>query len=498
MPSTAQHRAARLDRLITDAMEGMHADTKEHVNGKVSDSSMVPDLLRYLLNDHGNAERLIALSRDLLRYSHAFRRWMYWDEFRWASDTVDHSRKLGKQAMLEFLRQAIDAKVEAAENFARQSLNAKRIASMLSMAECEIFVTPDQLDQHPFILNFLNGEVDLRSGELHQHCREHYLTKLIHFNYRPGTPCQLFLATLARLMGAHPDASEAELERADRLISYLQKAFGYSLTGSTSEKAVFMLYGGGSNGKTTLLSLFLSLLEEYATLLQIDTLMVRQESTNAQADLADLRGARFVMTSETEEGQRLAEGKLKRISQGMGRIKAVRKYENPIEFDETHKLFMDCNHRPVVRGTDNAIWQRLHLIPFTVTIPPEEIDKELPAKLLNEAEGILAWTVAGAVRWWKEGLGRPPEVQYAAEEYRSEMDQIGRFIRECCIELPTAHERAKDLYSAYKAWAEEGGEYTITANLLGRKLAERGYQKRDTGGSPEYQGIAIQRRGNLG
>src|ERR1700693_3784585 len=118
--------------------------------------------------------------------------------------------------------------------------------------------------------------------------------------------------------------------------------------------------------------------------------MVRHENNNSQADLADLRGARFVVTSETEEGQRLAEGKLKRITQGMGKIKATRKYENPIEFPETHKLWIDANHRPVIRGTDAAIWNRLYTVPFTVTIPPEEIDRTLLSKLLQEAEGVLA------------------------------------------------------------------------------------------------------------
>ncbi len=139
-------------------------------------------------------------------------------------------------------------------------------------------------------------------------------------------------------------------------------------------------------------------------LLQIDTLMVRQESNNTQADLADLRGARFVMTSETEEGQRLAEGKLKRITQGMGKIKAVRKYENPIEFPETHTLWMDTNSKPVIRAADDqATFNRLHPIPFTVTIPTEEIDKSLPRKLLAEAEGILAWAVEGALEWRRNG-----------------------------------------------------------------------------------------------
>ena len=125
--------------------------------------------------------------------------------------------------------------------------------------------------------------------------------------------------------------------------------------------------------------------------------MVRQESNNTQADLADLRGARFVQTSETEEGQRLAQGKLKRITQGMGKIKATRKYENPIEFNETHKLWIDTNRKPTIRDVDDkATFNRLHPIPFTVTIAKDQIDKELPGKLLGEAEGILAWAVEGA------------------------------------------------------------------------------------------------------
>ncbi len=267
------------------------------------------------------------------------------------------------------------------------------------MAECELVITPDKLDTHPFLLNFLNGMIDLETGALLPHDPERFITKLVHYNYNPQAACPLFLSFIARIMGNHPDASEAELDRAERMVAYLQRAFGYTLTGTTEEKAVFVPFGAGNNGKTTLLATFLHLLEEYAVLLQVDTLMVRQESNNTQADLADLRGARFVMTSETEEGQRLSQGKLKRITQGMGKIKAVRKYENPIEFPETHKLWMDTNSKPVIRAADDqATFNRLHPIPFTVTIPAEEIDKSLPRKLLAEAEGILAWAVAGAMR----------------------------------------------------------------------------------------------------
>src|ERR1700730_17132152 len=155
--------------------------------------------------------------------------------------------------------------------------------------------------------------------------------------------------------------------------------------------------------------------------------MVKQESNNTQADLADLRGARFVQTSETEEGQRLAPGKLKRISQGLGKIKATRKYENPIEFPETHKLWIDTNRKPTIRDVDDkATFNRLHPIPFTVTIPKDQIDKDLLDKLLTEAEGILAWAMEGARLWYAEGLAKPAEVEAAKDQWREGMDPLRR------------------------------------------------------------------------
>jgi len=310
-------------------------------------------LLTQLLNDTGNADRLIAFRGTELRYCPAIRKWLVWDGRRWAVDDKGAIRRAAKQTMLECLTQAAHADHEKLQKFAYGSLDARPINSMIALAECELVITPDQLDTHPFLLNFLNGTLDLRTGELQPHDQKQYLTKLVHHNYKPQAECSLFLSFLGRIMGGHADASEPELDRADRMVEYLQRALGYSMTGTTEEKAVFVPFGTGNNGKTTLLSTFLQLLEEYAVLLQVDTLMVRAESNNTQADLADLRGARFVMTSETEEGQRLAQGKLKRITQGMGKIKATRKYENPIEFPETHKLWMDTNSKPLIRAADD-------------------------------------------------------------------------------------------------------------------------------------------------
>jgi putative DNA primase/helicase len=422
-------------------------------------------LLSEGFHDHGNARRLVRRYGDVLRYSHDFKKWLIWDGRRWAIDSTQQIQKFAKSTTVEFLAEAFHADNDAAKKFAVQSLNQARIRAMIESAQSELPVKPLELDQQPQLLNFQNGTVDLQTGELMPHDPEQFITKIVHHNYIPGAKAPRFLQFL-REIGF------------DSMIDYLQKAFGYSLTGLTSQKAVFICHGQGDNGKTTLLNLFRSLLEEYATLLQINTLMRKtQEDNVTQADIADLRGARFVMTSETEEGQRLSEAKVKRITQGMGRIRACRKYENLIEFPESHKLWMDANHRPVVRGTDNAIWNRMHLIPFNVTIQADRKDPELGQKLLQEAEGILAWAVAGAVRWYKEGLQRPPEVQTAADDWRNDSDALKDFFEECCVFDPAKTTPVNSLWSTYQQWCFDNQEFQIDKKVFNDRIKSKGCQQ---------------------
>jgi putative DNA primase/helicase len=433
-----------------------------------------PELLHFLQNDHGNSERLVAMYGDDLRYCPPMKKWLCWDGNRWAVDTSDHARRLVKNTMLEYLRQALAESYEPAEKFARASLDSKRISNALKEAQDQIFIMPADLDKDQFVLNFINGTVDLRTGQRRDHRRMDWITKVVQYNFNPEAECPRFMRFLEEVTGGGPDAGEGAIESSGRLIDYLQVAFGYTLTGVTSEKAVFLLHGPRDNGKSTLLATILKLLDEYSVLLQIDTLMVKSggESNNQQADLADLRGARFVMTSETEEGQRLAEGKLKRITQGIGRIKAVRKYENPIEFDESHKLWIDANHLPVVRSHDDATWRRLHAVPFTVIIPKERQDRGLGAALLTEAEGILAWAVRGAVEWYRTGLKKPQELEQTATVWRSDMNQVGRFAEESCAVGQFAQARSRELFQAYQRWAEGGGEQAMAERAFGDRVLE--------------------------
>jgi P4 family phage/plasmid primase-like protien len=458
----------------------------------------IPDLLHFPFTDSGNAERLVAVHGTDLRFCADMKKWGTWDGRRWVFQDARRVKALAKRTIRLMYAQAAEIQDkglrEAAEKHARRSESAAAINSMLSCAEYEdgLSAAPHELDTDPYSLNFLNGTVDLRTGALKPHRQEDLITKLIQHEYRPDATCTLWLDFLDQIMGGGSDASEDDLERAQSFTDYLQRALGYSLTGRTIEKAVFMPFGPPDTGKSTMLSTIRSAAKEYSMLLQVDTLMTRQESNNTQADLADLRGARFVQTSETEEGQRIAQGKLKRISQGMGDIKATRKWENPITFPETHKLWIDTNKKPTIRDAeDRATFNRFHPIPFTVKIA--KIDRDMPAKLLREAPGILAWLVEGARLWHESGLQRPVEVEEARNQWRAEMDKIGRFIEECCIMGVGFKCPASALYAAFKNWAEAGGEKdVINAMVFGTKLSERdGIAKGHTRMGTIYSGIEL-------
>jgi putative DNA primase/helicase len=440
-------------------------------------------LLEQVPGDTGNALRFLALHRNDVRYCHAFRSWFHWDGRRWCRDNKGITTRLAKNVAIEYLKQASAANNRDEERLAKLSLNTPRINGMLTLAQDEVAIGPDEFDRRPDLMLFKNGTLDLSTGMFRDFDRGDLVTKLVHFDYQPAASCPLFLSFLNRLMGAEKDET-----RAKRLVDALQIYFGYSLTGHTSAKAVFMLIGPKDTGKTTLLELFCRLLTEHATLVRIEIFMEgpAQRSLGLKADLADLHSVRFARTSETEEGKRLSEAQLKSITQGMGKIRAERKFENPFEFEETHHLWIDANFKPVIRGTDAAIWDRLFPVPFGVVIPEEEKDPQLLAKLLSEAEGILAWAVAGARRWYENGrrLPRPDEVREAGDAYRAEMDIVGRFLSERCEFGGRFSVRSTDIYKAYQRWTEDVGEHPMAQKLFSSRMKDRSgieARHRDTG-----------------
>jgi putative DNA primase/helicase len=443
--------------------------------------------------DTGNAHRFLLLNHDNARYCHAFKDWFFWDGRRWFRDDQGYAIGLAKDMGIEFLRQAVAVSSREAEKLAKSALDAPRINALLALSQDAVAIKPKAFDHQADKLVFRNGTINLSTGLLAGFERGDFITKMVDYDYRPDATCPLFVTFLGRLMGAEQDEA-----RAERLVNALQVYFGYSLTGHTSAKAVFILVGPKDTGKTTLLELFCKLLAEHATLMRIETLMEgpAQRSLGLRADLADLHGKRFARTSETEEGKKLSEAQLKYITQGMGAIRVERKFENPFEFDETHKLWIDANHKPVIRGTDSSIWDRLITIPFDSVIPEDEKDPELLTKLMNEAEGILAWAVAGARRWYEDGkrLPRPDEVRAAGEVYRADMDTVGRFIEERCNFGASLTVRSSEIYSAYRKWAESGGEHPMSQKSFSSRMKNRpGVESDHTERGTVFGGIGMRK-----
>jgi P4 family phage/plasmid primase-like protien len=452
----------------------------------------------YHWNDTGNADRLADLYGRELVYCTERKSYYVWTGQQWLFDEFVEVEKRAEKTILEAYGEAkhiTDAeKRKAFLRFLNNSLSRASLANMMHLAKKKVRqVSANDFDRDPWALNVENGTLDLRTGELRPHRPEDLLSKLVRLRYDPCAECPRFTAFLYRIMGSHPDASEGETIRTEQLVSYLQRVFGCAATGKP-EKLLFVLYGEGNNGKTTLLEIIRDALgdREYAGQVQVDSLMIRPKeaiSNNAvNTDLADLQGCRFVSSSEVEQGQRLSLSRVKYLT-GLGQIKARRLRENMITFQPTYKLFLDCNHRPVITDPNDAIWNRVKCIPFKIQIPETEIDKNLPAKLRSELPGILRWIVEGAVLYHCDGLGDPPDVTAATEQYRQESDRLKEFFEDRCVLAPSGDAGSwkkdgywvpvSDLYTAYASWAEAmGHKYPLSKDSFDERLIKLG-RKRD-------------------
>jgi putative DNA primase/helicase len=277
-------------------------------------------------------------------------------------------------------------------------------------------------------------------------------------------------------------------------IWFLQKAIGYSLTGLTSEQGLFILQGCGENGKSTLIKTILNIMGSYAQHTPTETFLTKKDDP-VRNDIARLPGARFVSAVEAEQGRRLAESLIKQLTGG-DRVSARFLHKELFDFDPQFKIFLSVNHRPVIRGTDHAIWRRIHLIEFDYMVPENKQIKDLEKILFEEASGILNWAITGCLGWQQEGLNPPEEVIQATKGYRQEMDVLGSFLDDCCEIKETETVIFSDLYNAYKNWCEKSGEkYTLTKKAMGTALKERGFfsrKQRTSQGTPlVYEGIKL-------
>lgn len=431
-------------------------------------SSSSPPSSDWHLTDMGNAKRLVAQHGQDVRYCYLWEKWLVWDGICWQQDVSGAVERRAKQTSIAIYQEAItssdDDQRKNTAKHAMRSESASRIEAMVKLSRSEpgISIQPDDLDADPWLLNVQNGTLDLRTGTLRPHRRKDLNTKLAPVEYSPAARCPQWEAFLQRIMGGQ-----------EELIHFLQRAIGYALTGSIIEQALFILYGTGANGKSTLLEIVRALLGDYAQQADFNTFLMHDRE-RPRNDLAALKGARFVAASEVERGRRLDEVVVKQLTGG-DMIRARFLYQEAFEFRPQFKLFLATNHKPDIRGTDNAIWRRIRLIPFAVTIPEAERDKSLLDKLRTELSGILRWAIEGCLLWQEHGLDTPDVVSLATAAYRDEMDILGEFLDDCCVIGPQFEVTSNALYMAYEGWCQHIGEKPLSKIAFGRRLAERGF-----------------------
>lgn len=447
------------------------------------------EAVEFPLTDLGNAERLIYHHGENLRYCHLWSKWLTWDGRRWLVDETGGSQiaQLAHQTVRDMQKESMlidnPDKRQAMAKFSLACESKARISNMIDIAKTlrGIPVTPDELDRHDNFLNVGNGTIELSDTPvLRGHRREDMITKLIPINYVPDAKCPAFIKFIYRVLNAD-----------DNLVRYVWKSLGYSLTGSIREHVLNFCFGpSGNNGKSTLVEAMVHVFGDYACVTPVETLMVKNGDGGISNDIARLKGMRLVVAPETEDGKRLNEGLIKRLTGG-DTISARFMRAEYFEFKPTFKMFMVGNHKPVIRGTDDAIWRRIALIPFEVTIPKEERDRDLANKLRTESEGILSWIIGGYACYRAEGLELPGRIEEASNEYRQESDILGAFLSECTERRQHAITKASKLYTAYQSWCKTTGEYCVTQTRFGRAMVERGDRAEKSRDGMIYHGIAI-------
>jgi putative DNA primase/helicase len=444
-------------------------------------------IFEYNLTDAGNAELFRDIVGDIFCHVSDLGNWLKFDGVKYVK--ADEEAKL---TMLAIIRKKIDLaqiyltgknqedKRQKIIRHALASESSPKLKSALEIAQCMLSKSIIEFDKDKLLLCVEDGVIDLRreGGGFRKSKPEDYLYKYTRIKFDSYAECPRWKQFLKEIF-----------LNDEKLILFIQKAIGYTLTGLTSAQCFFILYGTGANGKSVFLTVLQWLLGDFAISTSMETFKDRSQN-NAQIpnDLAALCGKRFVKSTELKEGSRLNEERIKALT-GDESIQARFLHKEFFDFFPEFKIWIGVNHRPVIRGTDEAIWRRPKLIPFEAYFPPEKRDENLSNTLKSELPGILLWAIDGCHLWQQEGLILPEKVEKATSDYREESDVIGEFLSECTIQGDGKKVKAGDLWDAYEKWC--GGKADIKQTTFGLKVREKGFIKKSSMGYPYYHGIGL-------
>lgn len=434
------------------------------------------------LTDSANAERWCELHGERFRWHAGRQCWMVWDGVRWSVDDGAEALRTTKDVGVSWLHReapTADPQFMAAcivHAKRSESAGARRAMLQLAAAEEGMSVATSAWDADPWLLNCSNGVLDLRDGKLLKHHAPRMMSKLAPTSYDADAAAPRFARFLEQAL---PDVGVRD---------FVQRLIGYSLTGVVREHVLPVFYGSGGNGKGTLVNTLGAILGDYARAVPADLLMRKTGGDQHPTERATLLGLRLAFASETEAGRQLAESTVKGLTGG-DPISARFMRQDFFEFLPSHKLILSTNHRPQIKGSDAGIWRRVRLVPWETA--PSSPDTTLGEALTREGPGILRWAVEGCLAWQRDGLGSAGKIDAATAAYRHEQDVLAAFLTDCTTSTPDAQTPSPELFAAYRAWCEDGGEYAWRQRTFVQALEERGLQRLKTGGRMVWRGLGL-------
>ena len=405
------------------------------------------------------------------------KQWMIWNGSYWEADQCAYIKKLAYHFVQDAKAALVDLKSFTDATNLSSFESVQRLENISKFAAINRAVKASEFDTDPFVLATKDKWIDLNTGQTSNPNPNVLVSKAISVSYTSEAECPVFLNFLN-------DVFESNQE----LISFVQQAVGYSLTGSTSEQCLFIMIGDGANGKSTFINVINKLLGSYGTTAASHTLIANGGGSIGD-DLVDLIGARLITVSETEEGQSLAEAKIKQMTGG-DTLKARPLYGTFVEFSIIGKLWLVTNSLPQINNTDHGIWRRIKAIPFNRTFEAKEQDKNLSDKLMEELPGILNWAIKGCLEWQKNELQTPQIIEDQVAEYKSAMDSITQFIQDEC-ELDKDHSyAASKFYQAYRDWCSGAGRKPQSTTAFKRSLEKlKGVYRHRSSNGLQWHGI---------
>jgi len=471
---TKEEELARLEALAREL------DTDE--KRRIHQESLDVICSAYPRTDLGNNKRFIRRFGKDIRYCHPWRTWFIWNGNKWEMDESGRIMVHGKYTVNRIEDEAGKTGGDHAQkemySWSGTSQGYNRIKSMIALSASDVPILPHQIDANKNLINFPNGTLEIDTGTFREHRQDDLCSKVMGAPYDLAADCPLWKRFISEIFEDNQD-----------LISFVQRALGYTLTAEIKERAIFLCYGSGANGKSTLLNTAAAAMGDYSQQTESSTFTV-QKREQVRNDLAALKGARLVLALESGKDKKLDEAIVKQVSGG-DKIAARFLFKEYFEYIPEFKIWWGFNHRPRIDDCTESIWDRIKLIPFNLRVPEEKRDLDLPHKLQAELPGIIKWMLEGLQEYRRIGLAEPEIVRAATAEYQEEQDILGEWLGDMCVKGRMYWTGSGELYTSYFTWCSDRHETPVSTRKFGFEMKDRFKAGKNSSGTRGYHGIRL-------